>query len=514
MNPPALPAAPALPEFGSLADWPIARLLLEFERQRWSGALHLERLGVTKRVVFVDGAAIIAESNLASESLGVLLMDQGRLSRADHARLSQRVQEDSCKEGAALLDLRLLDPKELFLALKEQLRRRVLECFAWANGEWRLRPGERVAAENGAFRIDTVRLVHDGLTAHSGADRLLVLLAPSASIALVPGPSIAKLRSRLREDTAVDELLALLDGSRALGDALARVRDPSALAAAWILVTLGALAEASSASAEATQRGVDAAQDRTEPGELSRSSDVEIVIARDDDDAAELRTEHSAAQATVTETPEAIALRKELTNLYERLQNLGPYELLGVPPNADAGVIKRAYLQAAKRFHPDTLVRQGLAELHDVANEVFARIAKAYALLSDPSQRKALEDVGAGAAGDDAHRAATAETLYLKGEILLRKGAFADALRFLEPAVELWPDEAAYRLALGWALYKQPLADAAAARPHLDAAVALDPTDGVAHYRLGVVLRALGDAAGSAAALSRSSALEAKKRRV
>ncbi len=513
MNPPVTAAEhEPLPASGSLAEWPLARLLLGVERQRWSGAIELVRPGVTKRIVFVDGAPILAESNLASESLGVLLMDQGRLSRADHARLSQRVQEDSCKEGAALLDLRLLEPKELFLALKEQLRRRVLECFGWAIGEFRLLPGERVANEAGAFRIDSVRLVHDGLTTGADTDRLLRWLAPSSERRLVPGEPLARLRPRLRPDVAVDDLLGLLDGSRALGDAIARVRDPSALAATFILSTLGALVEPSRENAGTTQQGVTGAA-AAGAGASADTPEIEIVIAGDEDDAASLRADVRAGAPAAAPSAESAALRAELERLHGSLATLGPFDLLGVPASADAATIKRAYLQAARRFHPDTLARQGLADLHAIANEVFARIAKAHALLSDPAQRAALERAPDAAAGDEAHRVATAETLYRKGEILVRKGAFTEALRFLEPAVELWPDEAAYRLALGWSLYKQPEANPTAARPHLEAAVAIDPNDAVAQYRLGVVLRALGETEGSAAAFARSKALDAKKRR-
>ena len=92
----------------------------------------------------------------------------------------------------------------------------------------------------------------------------------------------------------------------------------------------------------------------------------------------------------------------------------------------------------------------------------FALISKAYAVLSNPHQRAEYDAAQSSDEGPiDTERLANAESLYRKGEILLRRGNFKAAVEFLRPAVELWPDEAEYCSALGWALYQ---ADALGAR--------------------------------------------------
>ena len=73
----------AVPEHGGLDEIPLPRLLLDLQRTRFGGALALERERVAKRFLFHKGSAVFAESNLASESLGVQLMDAGRLTRED-----------------------------------------------------------------------------------------------------------------------------------------------------------------------------------------------------------------------------------------------------------------------------------------------------------------------------------------------------------------------------------------------------------------------------------------------
>ena len=61
------------------------------------------------------------------------------------------------------------------------------------------------------------------------------------------------------------------------------------------------------------------------------------------------------------------------------------YDILGVPRDADVAAIKKAYRQAALRFHPDK--NPGDPE----AEERFKDAAEAYAVLSDP-QKRALYD--------------------------------------------------------------------------------------------------------------------------
>ena len=63
------------------------------------------------------------------------------------------------------------------------------------------------------------------------------------------------------------------------------------------------------------------------------------------------------------------------------------YELLGVRPDDDAEVLKRAFRKAVKASHPD--IHAGDPE----ASTRFRHIVKAYAILRDPEQRAAYEQL-------------------------------------------------------------------------------------------------------------------------
>ncbi|MGH7566530.1 MAG: DnaJ domain-containing protein, partial [Gemmatimonadota bacterium] len=70
------------------------------------------------------------------------------------------------------------------------------------------------------------------------------------------------------------------------------------------------------------------------------------------------------------------------------------YQVLGVPQDADADAIKKAYRKLARKYHPDANPDDPSAE------ERFKAISEAYRVVSDPEKRKqydAMRSAGAGA---------------------------------------------------------------------------------------------------------------------
>lgn len=495
----------AIPETGKIQDTPLPRLLIDLHRARFSGSLRLERGRLEKRFLLQEGVPIYAESNLASESLGVQLLDAGRITREDHVRVSERMRNLGCREGKALLELGLIDPKGLFLALKEQVRARLLDCFGWPDGGFQLDPGDPPPPEAQPFRADLYPLVQEGIETHWSADRILTDLGERMEQYPKRTSRLSRIQPRLRDDEAVIAFVDSLTGRKTLWEALQGARSSRALAAAWVLDAAAAIEYRSSPPAS----------------EGAPLPDIEILFtdAVDGGDASR-KAKPSARRRTPAETPdaagdvepseEALALAGEIEGKFGRLKELDHYQLLGVDPNADVADIKRAYLLAARSYHPDALARARLdPNVRTRASQVFAAIGRAHAVLSDPKRRREYDAALADEEPDlDVNRLAQAERFFRKGEILLRQGNFKGSLDFLRPAVDLWPEEAAYQSALGWALYKKMPSEPVDARQHLERAVALDAKDAVAVFRLSVVLRALGETVAAKAAQDRAARLD------
>jgi tetratricopeptide (TPR) repeat protein len=489
----------AIPAQGRLEEQPLPWLLLELHLSRWSGALLLSRDRVGKRFLFQEGIPVFAESNLASESLGIQLIDAGKLSRADHNKVTSHIERTGCKEGTALLELGLMKPRELFDALKDQVRIRLVECFGWPAGEYHLDPDSQPADGAQPFRVDVHPLLQEGLETHWSQDRVLQELGPSMERFPVRGPRYDKVVKRLRLDTASDEMLAAVDGTRTLWKVVQLARTPRSLAAAWVLDAARAL--------EYRESPV-LAEEQKAP-EIER--DIEIVVEERPATSAQKRSPAARSGGTRGGDERSQALRNEILAKHETLGDLDHYDLLGVERTSAAGVVKRAYLQAAKTYHPDALARMGFDDdTLEIANQVFAEIGKAHAVLSDAARRSEYDRLLETDSTDiDANLLAQAETLYRKADVLIKAGNFRGALEFAEPAVDLWPEESAYQSALGWVLYKKAPSEPERAREHLETAERLDPDHGVNLFRLSVVLKDLGEDEAAEAARARAQSLGA-----
>jgi tetratricopeptide (TPR) repeat protein len=478
---------------GAFSSCPLPRLLIHLRERQFEGSLGLVSARSEKRFIFQKGAPVSAESNLNSETLGIQLLDKGKITRAEHERVSEYMERKGCREGVALLALELLEPKSLFVALKDQVRRRLIECFGWPDGEYTLGPAEEQSEDLQPFRSDLLPIIQDGLESHWTVDRILGHLTARMSQFPTPRKGFRRVATKLQVDEAAQTLLAGLDGQRTLGQAMgSALNSPRALAAAWILNETGVLAYTD-----------EAIVDQGSEAEIRFEADIELSIGEVGQAASAAAAGGSTQRTVKLKKPDARdssserkrqELRQEIEHHHAHLADHDHYSLLDVESDVTTAAIKKAYFKAAKRYHPDALGRVGLNELRPAAAEVFAAIATAFEVLSNEAKRR---DYDATMRGDTVEintaQLAQAETNFRKGEILVRMGDFKQALEYLQPAVDLWPEECEYQSTLGWALYKKSPSDLVAARTHLEKALSLRKEDAMAHFRLGMLLRSIGE---------------------
>ena len=483
-----------IPEQGTLEETPLARLLLSIYRAGFNGTLTLIRERAEKSFKLQQGVPIFAESNLASETLGVQLMDAGRISREDHLRVSEHMAQKGCREGTALLDLGVIDPKSLFLALKDQVRTRLVDCFGWPQGRFTVVASGKPDEKAQPFRADVYRLVQEGIETHWSPDRILADLAPHMETSVRRTRQLSRIQDRLLWDDAVEAFIDALDGTRTLWRALQAATTPRALAAAWLLDATGAMDY---------PEHLDVIDAEAEP-------EIEIVLRGD----ARPAGPAAAVPAAGAETERGIdeVLIAEIQEKFARLDELDHYELLELPSSASTEEIRKAYLAAAKRYHPDALARAGVdSETRRCAGKVFGAIGTAHAVLSSPGRRKEYDaKLGSDDSDLDAERLAAAETNFRKAEILLRTGNFRGAVEYLKPAVDLWPEEPVYQAALGWALFKKAPPEPETARTHLERAYELDPQDAQTLFWLSTVLKAADETVAAANLLNKARAIDPK----
>ncbi len=112
------------------------------------------------------------------------------------------------------------------------------------------------------------------------------------------------------------------------------------------------------------------------------------------------------------------------------------FEILGVDRKATTAQIKSAYLQLAKKFHPDTADPNSTDER--VAKEqLFSRINDANRVLGDSAARQAYEAELDGHGAAAAQNALRAEEAFTKARILLKARKYDEALQGFDAAIAL-----------------------------------------------------------------------------
>ena len=483
---------------GSLLETPLPRLLVRLHREGFGGRLRITRQAVERRFEWRAGRPVSVESRIPIESLCEILARDGALERGLAPRVAETMRARGATELQALASLGAVAPRALVLAIAEQLRRTLLACVRGRSGDFHLEPeADRRAAP--ALPFDLLGVLLEGVGASWAVHEVLVELGEHAT----QYPTLARGfdAAWLPREGPVRELLTRMDGRSAAFALLQQLAAPEAAAAFWLLDELGVLTHANEARAEAAAEATEATGPRIEIRVRGTAAGAD---ARPASGATPARVARGAAPGA----RKAEALRREILALHDRLRTAPLWELLGVARDAGHADVRRAYLGAAKRLHPDRLAQLGVLDVKEAANEVFAEIARAHEVLCDPEQRKRYEETLGDASLADADRIAEAEAAYVRGDQLLRAGNFRGALEFLERAVALWPDEADYQAALGWALHRKQPPESERGLGHLERALALGTQQAVWWLRASVVARELGRSERSAELAQRARALD------
>ena len=182
------------------------------------------------------------------------------------------------------------------------------------------------------------------------------------------------------------------------------------------------------------------------------------------------------------------------------------FQVLGVARTANADEIRLAYFTLARKLHPDRLSALGISDDDRQAQQLFAQINAAFAVLNDPAKRdeyaRVLARGGEAAiraeesqAEELAMRVMRAEEAFRRGEMALRRDQLPQAMQAFAEAAELQPKEMEYQTLLAWTKFAaapDKNAVAAETRKTLQRAADANDRSPTARFYLGRVERMLG----------------------
>ena len=450
---------------GDIKDMTVPWLFQELAAGKKTGTATFEQDMVVKKVFFSKGDILFAASNVDDDRLGEFLVRNGKMTQAQLDTASATIRKTNKKLGAILFELGILEPRELVLQVKHQIKYIILTLFSWRNGRYHYQDGHASGDDIIPLQMSTGALILEGIqfqdwqVIRKGLPSMKTVLRPSTD------PSVLFQNVPLTEDQKA--VLELIDGIKDLEQLCSRsaIGDFNTLKAVYLLLALR-MAEPGNLNA---------------PEKVSARAAVSEVVARADT------------------KPEAPITRQAILNAFDALKVQNHFEVLGVNATTSPAELKKKYFRMAKRYHPDRHFEPEMADLKDKLDTLFARIHDAYHVLCNEDQRrqyeKEREQVPGAAAhfeekrADDyvenyAEKTKSAAAYYNAGMKEFSVGNFWGAADAFAWATRLDPVKAAYFFQYGLSLTRIPRRRHEA-EENLQKAIEIDPLKPEYHLELG-----------------------------
>lgn len=194
-----------------LAQTPLSEILVKVDHYKVPGRLDCRNGDVLKRIYLENGQIIFAATNQTADSLGDRLLAAGRITRQQYEKSLHRSQETHKRHGEALVDMQILTPEELFVAVREQIEEIVWSIFSWQSGTVAFTPGRDKHQEFVKVDIPIAQAVLRGVRRTPDARSLIARIGTKATI-------LDKVDKPVDFALAADEkaLLKLANGKRTL----------------------------------------------------------------------------------------------------------------------------------------------------------------------------------------------------------------------------------------------------------------------------------------------------------
>jgi serine/threonine protein kinase len=200
------------------------RLFCDLALAGETGLLHFELGDTVKEIFLVGGAPESVSSSNANERFGEYLLGKQVLRTADLELALSMLPHYNGKLGDTLVALGLLRPLDVFRLLSEQVRDRVIDVFAWAEGTFAYYRGVTNKQENFPLGLDTFEIL--GASVVNLPYELLVQRFDP----MLDYRPVATGRGRVEPEAfrigpTPREVLNLLDGERTLRDWMNQFND-------------------------------------------------------------------------------------------------------------------------------------------------------------------------------------------------------------------------------------------------------------------------------------------------
>jgi hypothetical protein len=427
---------------GSFSPVVLSRILKRTADEGRSGALRVVSGPSLKTVHFDQGAVRFAASNIRKDRLGESMLAHEFISKQDYARAVEKMKNDRCRFGEALVSLGRLTEEEMYRELAIQVQRIVLSLFRIPAGTYSYDDSSDDSAMVSAlpFGLPVPPLLLKGLRGIDDGKLILSVLPPATTrVRVAPTPprglSVKKLSDAERS------VLTIAGEGTEIGDIVRRseLGRSAAFRSCFVLLSLG------------------------------------LLEAIPDDDAPEpASTPEPFAPDESTEAAEIVdPCRDLIVAQFDRLSMVGERDLLGIRTDASLEEAQEAY-ETLKSEWAEVRRQTRDEALVDKVEAIELQLATAYARVRLELENRALPKPAPDPS--DFGRRERIEQLARDARLHVQVKDWNGAVPLLHELVALEPQRAEFQALLGKSMHHVP-SMRKNAEQHLLEAVMLSPQD-------------------------------------
>lgn len=351
---------------GSLREYSLPKILTDLHRKRATGTLAVSTPNFTKKAYLVKGDAIFAASSYEDDRLGEMLLKAGKITVEQYDKSVEILKRTKKRQGAILVDLGYLTPKDLFWGVKYQVKEIIYSLFQLEEGECEFVEGDVPADEVITLKMSMGNLIHEGVKRIDNWTRIRREM-PDTGIALTISKDPLNLFQEVELSPYDKKMLTIIDGKKTIKEVIdsSWMNSFEAMKTIYVLWSIGILEE----KTVEKSRAVREEEVKEEAGETVSLDDLLQPFAEEED-----------------------TLIKKVEEIYSNLDRLRLNELLEAGEDADVEAIKKNYYRLAREFHPDRYFNASDAALKDKLTAVFDALTAAYTVLKDDYKRKEYFD--------------------------------------------------------------------------------------------------------------------------
>jgi curved DNA-binding protein CbpA len=405
------------------------------------------------------GDVIFASSTYADDRLGEMLLKAGKITIEQYDKSVEILKTSGKKQGAILVELGYLTPKEIFWGLKYQVNEIIQSMFLLEDVEYEFREGDIPVQEVIALKMSMGNLIYAGINRITNWTRIRSDMPDTDSVLKLTEDPLS-LFQEIELSPQDKKILSLVDSKRTIKEIIdiSWLGSFEALRILYVLWSIGMIEEAAP---------------RKEAGKAPKTKG---------------KIEEAALNEILRpHTEEDEALITKINSLYAQLENLHMHELLEVDERAKPEAIKKNYYRLAKEYHPDRHLASPDPETKMKLTRIFDELTKAYnTLIDDKLRAKYFQSLGPLKKVPSRAAADKAEDQFKQGIKEFKKGNFKGAIQNFTAAIELKPEAATYLSYLSLAYSKVP-DKLKEAEETLQQAIKLEPFNADLHANLGLI---------------------------